>query len=344
MLRKGILIFIWLIIFGISASAADEDSTASAADEEKSGLIRTYSDENSYVECLYEDDMPYGYECTWENGEIVSERLLIRGMDKDDLIRSAVSLSGNPVASAGWINQFVKIEGTVAFIYDDDSTCHFRIADAELGYVTGEYRNTTGDGAQQCCLPNMRAGEHVRVYGKLKGYARCKTAADTEAYGWDCLVIDPYYGEIISDTVPSSDRASYAALRRDPYQVYGKAVNGYFAVKQCLRKGNTSYLWAVPDDRENAAYGQYVLICDDDTGMVAIAGDTVYIEGFYAGQVRTIRGTGAEEDPPEEDPDDAAEEDPEEVPEDMESIKMYDMFPAIRVDRTGEDRTAAEGR
>ena len=286
----------------------------------RNGLIRIYSDENSYVESLYQNDIAYGRGCTFVDGVIVSEKLLIQGMDKDELVKSANSFSENSVKGNAWINQFVKVEGEVAFTYEDEKACHFRIEDSKMGFIMGEFLNTTGNGLDQRYMPRLIVGQHVRIFGKLKGYARNEIIADEDGYGWDCLVIDPYYGENVAGTETSLDTDIYAVLQNNPYEMYGKAVKGDFIIKQCLKKGDASYIWAVSEEESINAEQQYVLVCDNTIGENMFSEGTVVIEGFYAGQIKTASGICKKEQLVN-----------------GESMKTYKMFPAIKVCHTGED-------
>ena len=279
----------------------------------RNGLIRIYDSEDSYVECLYQRDIAYGYECSYKEGELVSEKLIIQGMSREELIKEAVCLSGNPAESRAFENKIIQIEGEVVYVYEDQDSCYFRIDDAEAGYVTGKYENTTANGAQQRYMPEMTAGEHVRIYGRFEGYTRNKMESDETVYGWDCLTIDPYYGEIVGEDVPFFDISQYADLQKYPYQIYGKRVKDHFVIEQILKKGNTYYMWAVSEENRRSEKEPYVLIYDGKNGISVSQGDTAYIDGFSAGQIKTIRITDAEE------------------------TSTYDMFPAIRVNSIGED-------
>lgn len=87
---------------------------------------------------------------------------------------------------------------------------------------------------------------------------------------------------------------SYENLRRQPYQYYGRAAEGTFTVRQCLKQGSAYYIWA--EEKTGSPDAVYVLVWPGEgrDEPEFQRGEEISIHGFFNGQYK--ENTAGEEE------------------------------------------------
>ncbi len=246
----------------------------------RNGWCREYTDGSSYKEALYGMDIPYGNVCTYEDNKLVSAQLLVNCVPVETIMETAAELDPEIVSNDLQENGYVWIEGTVDTVFETDAREYFLLQNERLGLVLGSHDNREGAGSGQTFLPNLRKGDVVRIYGYYGGLTENTVSKKMKGYGYDFPVIYPFYGELVSEDAAAE---LYASLQRHPYLYYGRAAEGTFVVRKCLKKGSTYYIWA----EEKAGSGaEYVLVYHNEgrEDLVFIVGKEISFSGWYNGQ------------------------------------------------------------
>lgn len=250
----------------------------------RNGLCRDYSENNFYAEALYDRDIPYGNVCSYSDGALVKTDLLVNSVHLEMIKETAAELTPEIVKKDSKENRYIFFEGTVDTVYEKEDQEYYLIYNEQLGLVLGSHDNQGGNGSKQAFLPNLQAGDRVKIYGYYDGQKNNYIADEMKGYGFLFPVIRPVYGELLSDKTAAD---SYAHMQKQPYMYYGKAVEDVYVIDHCLKKGKTYYIWA-RNKAENSTDAVYVLVYqnEDKQDLVFMKGKEINIRGYFSGQYK----------------------------------------------------------
>lgn len=259
------------------------------------GLCRDYSDALSFTEALYDRDIAYGNVCTYADHKLIAAELLVNSVPLATITETAAELDPETIKNEETGSGYMWVEGTVDTVYETDTREYFLLRNKDIGLVLGAHDNQEGKGSEQTCLPNLEKGDNVRIYGYYGGVTENTVSEDMKGYGKDYPVIYPVYGEYVRENnAGEAAKASYENLRRQPYQYYGRAVEGTFTVRQCLKQGSAYYIWA--EEKTGSRDAVYVLVCPGEgrDEPKFQRGEEISIHGFFNGQYK--ENTAGEEE------------------------------------------------
>ena len=252
----------------------------------RSGLIIKYLSDTEYVTTHYQKNESYGRRKHYKNGELTDSELII-GKDTDkEIAADAIALTTEAIKSRQYKKEYVYVDGTVAFVGENKNYAYFRIQSDAGDMVIGRYRDGIGRTTKQVYLPNMKEGDHVRIYGKYKGMSTDYVTADQEGYGYSYMEIDPAYGYLTDRNLEPADYAVYENRKLYPYGIYREEMEETFLIQEVFRMDEKLYMRAVPKDSEKDE--EYVLVYKETEDTILLEGDTVKVKGYYDGQYKEL--------------------------------------------------------
>lgn len=240
--------------------------------------VRIYESDSHYEDGIYDYNSLYGCLSEYQEGKLKHETLIANGNHVSEIKKKAVRLTGDLIESREYVGQYVYITGEVVYTQESDSGCNFRVKSDSIGMVIGTYPNTSGYRSAQPMVLNMETGDDVTIYGFYTGTVRDELEADTDFYGYECVQIDPVYGQLSSG---DNDRGSYASIRRNPFSYVGKTMEGEYIVDQYMKNDTLFYVSAHPAGEEDE---EYVLQIEAGNDTVFYGGETLNLRGFIVGQ------------------------------------------------------------
>lgn len=240
--------------------------------------VRRYDTDTHYKDGIYDYNVLYGCQSEYQDGKLKHETLIANGDHVSQIKKKAVKLTRSLIEAKEYIDQYVYIKGEVVYLQETETSCYFRIQSDSVGMVTGNYTNTVGYRSKQPMVLNMELGDEVTVYGFYTGAVRDELEEDKDYYGYECMQIDPVFGELSSG---DKDRGSYTSIQRNPFSYVGKSMVGDYVVEQCMKSSETFYVFAHPAGLEQE---RYVIRIEADPDLVLYGGETVNLKGFIVGQ------------------------------------------------------------
>lgn len=239
--------------------------------------FRKYKSKSEYKDSLYDSGVLYGCRSEYKDGELVHETLTANGDHVSEIKRDALKLTRKLIMDKGYIGKYVFVTGVVDYYEESSWTCSYRIASEEVGMITGDYVNTSGFKSSQPMMANMKEGDKVTIYGYYTGTVRDELKDDTDYYGYQCLQIDPVYGEVQSD----AERGTYASIRENPYSYCGRIIEGEFVVDRFSRVDTSTYVNVHVSGNADECY---VLDVESDEDETFYPGSRLSLRGFIDGQ------------------------------------------------------------
>ncbi len=254
----------------------------------RNGLCRIYTEDDAFVENYYNMGVPYGKVSKYENGNITESDLYINAILVSELKNEAEELNPKALQETIYGEQYIYVEGKVAFVGEDDKHSYFRIDSEQVGMIIGSYRNVVGNKEKQAFIPEMKKGDRVRIYGYCVGTKKNNVLTDKGSYKYDYIQIEPFYGENLSSPIDDLKSDSYEMHKKYPYASYGENIEDEFEVINSVRSGKMFYvqckLKSATDSQE-----QYTLVYKGDINEIFMTGEVLHVKGYYDGQYKRLK-------------------------------------------------------
>lgn len=287
----------------------------------RNGLCRTYTAQNEYTQCLYENDLPYGNTVMYTDGEIVEKTLLINTRPVEELEQGAVELTQKEIGEKSCLDSLVCVKGVVRFVSQKPDECYFRVQTEDGLMAAVRYNNTAEAGLTQCVVPNVENGDAVTIFGYYMGFFKVSDEEDREYNGFSCLTLNPVYACMTED---AGYKNPYSEIKKDPYRFSGLSVEENFTVEKWKRKGKNFYIHARKTSDDDISH-VFVLVYTGDATDIFVPGQVIAVEGYYNGQYNNTVVEAKSQTGEEDDADDSNQ---------LQSVKNK-LYPRIEVSRIG---------
>ncbi|SNU06918.1 MORN repeat-containing protein [Lachnospiraceae bacterium] len=271
----------------------------------RNGRVRKYASASeaekgqagSFVETIYDMDIPYARSDIYENGKKVSTEYYINATPMSEIMDEAKPLTEKLIKKEGYYNTYIYVDGVVEFFGDTAESSYFRINTDSVGMVYGTYDNTYGLTSEQAYIPNLKQGEKVRVYGYYMGLTKYNVYTDNDGYGNKLSKIMPFLivrsedvesassGNMAADAVSDGHVVSYDILCDNPYFSNMAEINDTFIINNISKTGLTFTITAYP---ESSPEELYTLIYEGDVMDRFLTGSSIKVKGYVAGQTKRL--------------------------------------------------------
>lgn len=271
-----------------------EDGTfekGSYSSGKREGICQLYDAADTYAESVYEKNVPYGKRYTYKNKELTGVDLYANGTLVSQIKENAIRLTSKVVQKMDYADQYVFVDGVVCSVAQDEKICYFRIDTDSAGMIIGSYQDTNGRKSRQSIMPNMKAGDRVRLYGQYLGTVRNKVVADEEGYGYDYASINPVYGELADAPIKDLETLDYQTMVNYPYLHMMEKLDAVMVVERVIRFGKNYYIVANKKQQDESSTETYVLFYKGTWSDAFITGSEIEVKGYYDGQYRILDGS-----------------------------------------------------
>ena len=259
------------------------------------GRIKKYLNEESfkegtYIETVYEMNIPYARCDTYIGGELSSTDYYVNATLISEIKNEAKLLTEKMIKNEDYYNTYVYVEGEVAFVGDTAGSSYFRIDTDTVGSVYGGYDNTYGLTVDQRYMPTMKIGEKVILYGYYVGFAKDSVYTDLEGYGNRFPKITPFFAEVKDDMgvrqfSEKKPNMTYSNLLANPYIFNMEKVNDSFVVKNCIKSGINYIITVYKEGKDDELY---TLIYEGDILDRFPTSTKLDIKGYINGQYKIV--------------------------------------------------------
>ena len=261
----------------------------------------------TFTETVYKENVPYARSDSYNNGQLVSAQYYINATPMSSIISEAKPLTEKLIKKDGYFNNFIYIDGEVAFAGETSKKSYFRVDTDAIGMVYGVYESTYGLTSEQAYVPNLKQGDKVRIYGYYMGLSKYNLYTDKDGYGNKYAKIMPYIVVRTSDFTEESDTVtddsivvsgikinrlvkdnklvSYEEYINNPYFSNMEKIEDTFVIKNVTKTGAAFTIDAFTEDKPDELY---TLIYDGDVLDKFLTGSKIKVAGYMTGQTRTV--------------------------------------------------------
>lgn len=281
----------------------DGEGTITFADGNKlkcnfsSGLPNGYGEilfpDGSYTKIKFASGTPYGIASTYsEDSKLIDYDFYYSGESISNLRESASTVDYQMLfkETDAYYGDVLKINCTVANVFEDETQCIFRVEDEKGNIYWGTYDNLIYNKYYQAIMPTLKIGDSLELYAFFKGIASYKCVNDLEGSNYT-------YPQLVPITCLtedfSFDRADpsyeYDEIIRFPYHYYNLKHKLIGTVNSVVHNGSNVYLKI--EDKAGNEY--YVSIAEEEIedNNILILGHRVKVNGRYSGLYKEPRIT-----------------------------------------------------
>lgn len=249
--------------------------------------------DGSYTKIKYDSGIPYGIATTYSaDSEMIGYDFYYGGESISKLQESALAIDYQLLFKEPdtYCGDILRINCTVVNVYDDESTCYFKVEDEDGNIYWGAYSNLTYNKYYQAIMPALKKGDRLELYGFFYDITSYNLINDLEGSNYYYPQLVPVMG-ITEDFCVDRENPSYDynEILRFPYYYYNlkKSIKG--TVESVIYNGEYIYL-KIADKSENRYYVSIAAedIQDDD---ILVLGSQVKIKGRYKGLYKEKRIT-----------------------------------------------------